>query len=136
MDTDTSVFDPYPKNLSLGKVTTEPTGALNIYYKWALQSINQNKSSILMLKITDAFDQPAKKKIDYDISINNGSDVDFQKNGSTTTGADLKIIDGITFPTNSTVNPVDYWVKINIPLVNDVSVNESVQPMKVPQSPY
>ena len=135
MDTDPSVFAPYPENLSLGKVTTGPTGALNIYYSWEPQSVIQDKYSILMLKFMDDSGQLVKKKIDYNILISNGSNSEFQKYGSTSTAMDLKIIDEKTFPTKSTINPVDYSVKINVPSVNDVPVNESAQPMKVPQNP-
>ena len=135
MDTDPSVFAPYPENLSLGKVTTGPTGALNIYYSWEPQSVIQDKYSILMLKFMDDSGQLVKKKIDYNILISNGSNSEFQKYGSTSTAMDLKIIDEKTFPTNSTINPVDYSVKINVPSVNDVPVNESAQPLKVPQNP-
>ena len=135
MDTDPSVFTPYPKNLSLGKVTTGPTGALNIYYICEPQSVIQDKYSILMLKFMDDSGQLVKKKIDYNILISNGSNSEFQKYGSTSTAMDLKIIDEKTFPTKSTINPVDYWVKINVPSVNDVPVNESAQPLKVPQNP-
>ena len=135
MDTDPSAFAPYPQNLSLGKVTTGPTGALNIYYSWEPQSVIHDKYSILMLKFMDTSGQLVKKKIDYDILISNGSDSKFQKYGSTSTAVDLKIIDENTFPTKSTINPVDYWVKINVPSVNNVPVNESAQPMNVPQNP-
>jgi hypothetical protein len=116
---------------SKGVITTEPTSSVKIYYAWEPSQIIKEKYSILMLKFTDASDESMKKKIDYTISIKDGTDSVLNKVGSTTTGADLKIIDENTFPIGSAINPANYDMNITIPSIDNIPVNEYIRPLIV-----
>jgi hypothetical protein len=121
-----SVSD-FPK----GVITTEPTGSVKIYYAWEPPQIIKDKYSVLMLKFTDPSEKISNQKIDYTISIRNGTNSEFQKYGSTSTGVDLKIIDENTFPGASTISPVDYDVIITIASIDNIQVDEYTTPLKV-----
>lgn len=97
-------------------------GSINIYYSWYPEKVIRENNSILMLKFTNSSGGPiTNKKIDYDISITNGTNFNFQKNGSTTTGVDMKVIGGNTFPQGPINKPVDYNVSINILAINGIA---------------
>ena len=75
-----------------------------------------------MLKFTDPFGKIIRNKdINYSILINDSnSNIVFQKQGSTPTGVDLKVIDENTFPIGGfAFNPTMYNIKIDLNAVVD-----------------
>jgi hypothetical protein len=122
-----SVNDPL-----ISKGTTASNSPISIYYSWfPQQPIVKEKYSILMLKFTNNTGELATKRIDYNIIIKNGTNSEFQKNGSTSSGVGLQFIGEGTFTKGSISKPADYYMWINVSRFNDKIINEHTQPLKV-----
>ena len=82
-----------------------------------------------MLKFTNRLGQLATKRVDYNITINKGTNHALQKNGTTFNGADIRLIDENTFPKGS--EPSYYAMQINITNFNDNVVNEHTKLLRL-----
>jgi hypothetical protein len=127
IDDDTSVASNTTSPYS-GKVNTTPTRSYVVSYSWEpAEKITKEKYSILMLKFTDAFGKIIDSKdIDYNIMIkDNNSNIIFQKQGSSSTGVDLKVINENTFPIGgSAINPAMYNMQVDVNGIDGKLVSE------------
>ena len=128
MDNDTSAITQATSSISAGKVNTTPTRSYVISYSWEpAEKITKEKYSILMLKFTDTLGNIIRNKdIDYNIMIrDNNSNIIFQKQGSTPTGVDLKVINENTFPIGgSLLNPKMYNIQIDVNGIDGKLISE------------
>lgn len=99
--------------------------SINVYYSWYPRKVIRENNSILMLRFTNSSGEPITNGIDYTVTITNGDKFNFQKNGSTTTGVDMKTIGKNTFPLGSVNKPIYYDMSIKILAISGTSVLDS-----------
>jgi hypothetical protein len=88
------------------KISPSPSARIIYHYWYPIIGLNKTTYDVLMLKFTNGTGQIPTKGVDYSIKIN-GTKFSFKGNGSTTTGADMQII-------NNTMSSKDLLRNVNL----------------------
>lgn len=132
----TSYLEPF-QNFAEGStgtsnVTTGPRQDVIVYYDFHLVRVDADNQSheLLMLKFADNTSRTLEgSSIDYNVELN-GTEFNFQGNGNTLTGVDLKIIRSLPL-TETSIYPQNYSMAIDILNINDTAVSEKTGPFNV-----
>jgi len=138
-------FDPTYNNTTIDSdlpllgfcnAVTHPTGAavISYYLSPELDSPNTQTYALLMLKFTNNTSENKELLrgdiIDYSVKINGTNNFNFETNGTTDTGVDIKSIYDVRLinALNSTGN---YFMAIDILNINNNTINEKTGPLTV-----
>jgi hypothetical protein len=122
-------------NPSIRKEITVPNGSVNVYYSWTVENFEKGKFLILMLKFTASSGEMPTDKVNYVVTIKNGSGPMIQKGGTTFNGEDMQIIDENSLHNGIENNAPNYDMSMNIIRFNDNPISEQVLPIRLSISP-
>ncbi len=125
-------FQNFTGSSAASNVTTHPQQQVIVYYDFRLVPVDSDNQSheLLMLKFADNTSKSlAGSSIDYNVEMN-GTEFNFQGNGTTLTGADLKIVRTLPLAETS-INRQNYSMAIDILDINGTAVSEKTEPLIV-----